>query len=304
MEKIHHKQFYYKDGSFRVQLGNILYNLHLSLLADRSLVFRNMLTMPLPEGMVAEGQSDENPMVLHPSIQPEEFDILMDYFFKGRNTGIPSLHYLTVLLKLSTMWEIEDGRDYVIDMFPKRPDFTPALQFHLGYTYHITTWVEPAFRKLLAMPFSKITEEIAHLMGPDAFYILSQTHTRIKTHHSILAFYPSDPIHSIECLRSGKCEQAWATEWWQGVAKHLLHPDLGKTGGEILEMLESVRIPGMCIDCQRANMEWVKDTGVMTRADDFIEEAVAQIVAWYGSSSKGKSTGSQQESRGEDEGDT
>lgn len=125
-------------------------------------------------------------------------------------------------------------------------------------------------------------------MGPDAFYILSQAHTAIRDHLNILAFYPSDPIESVRCFRPGRCTEAWISQWWQGVAKHLLHPDSGKSGREILGMLEEVSIPGMCRNCQKENVDWVKQTGVMTKADEYFEGAVEQIVAAYGSRDKGK----------------
>ncbi|KZT18954.1 hypothetical protein NEOLEDRAFT_1046430, partial [Neolentinus lepideus HHB14362 ss-1] len=262
-----HPIFYYKDGSFRMQLGNTLYNLHLSLLAERSTVFKNMLTMPAPRGIEVEGSSDENPMVLPSTIKQDELDILLEYMFKGHTAGAPSLKNLIVILKLSTMLEIDDGWNFAINELQKDPGLSPALQFHLGCAHHVIEWVEPAFRVLMEMPFSEITEEMAHLMGPDAFYILSQTHARIRNHKTILAFYPSDPITSIRCFRPGKCSEAWVTQWWQGVAKHLLHPESGKSGSDILKMLEELGIPGMCPHCQKENVEWVKDTGVMTKAE-------------------------------------
>ncbi|EPQ51469.1 hypothetical protein GLOTRDRAFT_132837 [Gloeophyllum trabeum ATCC 11539] len=242
-----------------------------------------MLQVPIPGSTEAEGKSDDTPMVLHPSIEAREFDALMEYLFKARTMGMPTMQDLTAILKLSTMWGIEDGRLYAIDVLPKHPQFTPAMQFYLGRTYHVAEWVEPAFRKLLAMPFSEIDEEIAHLMGPEAFYLLSHTHNRIKDHHAILAFYPSEPFSSFICTRAGRCEQAWVSHWWHGVAKHLLHPDSGKSGREILEMLDRVQVPGMCSHCQEANVQWVKDTRVMIKADEFVEDAVAKVVMWYGS---------------------
>ncbi|EPQ55677.1 hypothetical protein GLOTRDRAFT_93257 [Gloeophyllum trabeum ATCC 11539] len=227
--------------------------------------------MPSPVGIEVEGSSDENLMVLPATIEQKEFDILLEYMFRGRTAAPPSLDNLIVILKLSTMLEIDDGRTYAIDQLSKRADLTSALQFHLGCAHHVTEWVEPAFRALMKIPFKDISREIAHLMGPDAFYILSQAHTAIRDHLNILTFYPSNPIESVHCFRPGRCTEAWIWKWWQGVAKHLLHPDSGKSGREILGMLEEV-----------------KQTGVMTKADEYFEGAVEQIVAAYGSRDKGK----------------
>ncbi|TFK53214.1 hypothetical protein OE88DRAFT_1734152 [Heliocybe sulcata] len=137
--------------------------------------------------------------------------------------------------------------------------------------------------KAIGDALDEITGNIAHLMGPNAFYILTQTHTHIKNHLTGLAFYPPDPIVSLQCWQPGKCSEGWVLYWWQSVTKHLLHPDSGMSGAEILEALEKVKIPGMCCSCQTENVDWVKESGGMMKTQNFTQEAVDSIVTAYGS---------------------
>ncbi|EPQ54932.1 hypothetical protein GLOTRDRAFT_94304 [Gloeophyllum trabeum ATCC 11539] len=168
-----------------------------------------------------------------------------------------------------------------LNMLNKSTVSNPALRFHLGCTYQVYGWIEPAFCELMSTPVHAITRPMAHLIGPNAFYAIANTHAQIAEHRLVLAFYPSPYIEDVSCFTSEQCRQAWTTQWWQGLAKHLLHPDAGRNGRQILDMLETVRIPGMCQGCQDLNVSWVKQREALTRDEEMFEETIADIVGQY-----------------------
>ncbi|EPQ57570.1 hypothetical protein GLOTRDRAFT_127923 [Gloeophyllum trabeum ATCC 11539] len=240
-----------------------------------------MASLPTPAHGVQDGQSDDQPLVLPSCINEKEVDHIFRYLFKGWSNENASEEELIAILKLSHMWEITDAHNYAIQMLNKSTVSNPALRFHLGCTYQVYDWIEPAFRELMSMPVHAITRPMAHLIGPNAFYAIANTHAQIAEHRLVLAFYPSPYIEDVSCFTSEQCRQAWTTQWWQGLAKHLLHPDAGRNGRQILDMLETVRIPGMCQGCQDLNVSWVKQREALTRDEEMFEETIADIVGQY-----------------------
>ncbi|KZT28059.1 hypothetical protein NEOLEDRAFT_1176220 [Neolentinus lepideus HHB14362 ss-1] len=101
-----------------------------------------MSTIPPPaDGQ--EGGSDDQPMVLPECISQAKVNSLFKYMFKGKETLDQSS--LIAILKLSTMWEIQDGRSYTIENLPQVLAGNAPLQFYLARMYEVVEWVEPAF---------------------------------------------------------------------------------------------------------------------------------------------------------------
>ncbi|EPQ55755.1 hypothetical protein GLOTRDRAFT_93318 [Gloeophyllum trabeum ATCC 11539] len=246
-----------------------------------------MTGLPPPrEGQ--EGKSDDHPMVLPEGVSEPEMDSLLDYMFKAayqeylrRHDDGVKQEDLIAILKLSTMWEIQDGREYAIRRLPELIRGNAPLQFYLARTYDIVDWVEPAFRELLNTPIQTITKEMAHEIGPEAFYVLTHTSAQISEHRLLLAFFPSDPVINPVCPTPALCASSWTKQWWHGLAKHLLHPDSTLTGGQVLGLLEAARIPGMCIGCQKVNIDWVRDQGVMVQDEAMREKALKEVLLWF-----------------------
>ncbi|KAI0771579.1 hypothetical protein BD413DRAFT_549708 [Trametes elegans] len=58
-----HRDFFFEDGNVVLQVEDVQYKLHRSLLEKHSPVFRELFTIPQPEGST-EGRSGDNPIVL------------------------------------------------------------------------------------------------------------------------------------------------------------------------------------------------------------------------------------------------
>jgi hypothetical protein len=145
--------------------------------------------------------------------------------------------------------------------------------------YRIDQWVEPAFRQLIATPTTKLSFADAQWIGPQYFYILVQTKAKIDQHRRNVSFSAPDAINDPFCVCAEDCSQAWATEWWRGLAPQLLHPTESASEDQILDAFDTVLVPGMCDACQVMSIEWVKGKDVFRLEDKMLNEAVKEVMA-------------------------
>jgi hypothetical protein len=189
-----------------------------------------------------------------------------------------TVSFLSSVLKLSIFLEISDGEEYATAQLPKLTDFTPALQMSLGRQYRIDRWIEPAFRQLVTLPIIQFQFTDAQLIGFSFFHILVKTKAEIDQHRRTIAFSAPDAVLDPLCSTGAVCNEYWIKEWWNGLAKQLLHPDAALTESEIMAGFDTVLIPGMCDLCQRRSIEWVKAKKVFEREGFFIDEAVKEVM--------------------------
>lgn len=198
----------------------------------------------------------------------------MSAFSRFSNTDEDAL---VALLNLATFFEIESARIHAFTLLPTLPSFRPALQLQLGIRNAIPEWVETGFRALVEKPLDTFTGTDIELLGSHLYVHITMTKYAIEEHRRGLAFIHPDPIHDISCLNELRCELAWKQEWWNGVAKHLLHPDAPATGPTILEELDSCTILDMNDTCKALTASWVRSSGVLTRDESIMEEAVRSL---------------------------
>ncbi|KAH7919742.1 hypothetical protein BV22DRAFT_998470, partial [Leucogyrophana mollusca] len=87
------------------------YNIHRSMMIQKSKVFADMFTLPTENIKDVQGTHEENPIVLHGDITSVMFDDLLDWIYKidWHPMITPSYpeRFLVNILKLSTMWDIQ-----------------------------------------------------------------------------------------------------------------------------------------------------------------------------------------------------
>src|SRR6266481_8848464 len=82
------------------------------------------------------------------------------------------------------------------------------------------------------------------------FYnILVYSKFQIKDHRRTIAFVAPAVNKHLMCDTPSMCSSAWAAEWWNGLARQLLHPDVPLMGCQVSDGLDSVQIPEMCSSC-------------------------------------------------------
>ena len=145
--------------------------------------------------------------------------------------------------------------------------------------YRIDQWVEPAFRQLMATTTTELSFTDAQWIGLQYFYILVQTKAKIDQHRRNVSFSTPDAVNDPFCVHAEDCNQAWATEWWRGLAPQLLHPTESCSEDQILDAFDTVLIPGMCDACQAMSIEWVKGKDVFRLEDKMLNDAVKEVMA-------------------------
>ncbi|KAF8546362.1 hypothetical protein OG21DRAFT_1427192, partial [Imleria badia] len=238
----------------------ILYKLYPGHLAIQSPVFEAMLSLPQGLGendQTAEGQSDDNLIVLH-GIAQRDFDHLLCYLFGcygGSNSELEHQEFLILVLKLSNFYQIDLGFQYAVAELKRLSPmaFEPSLKLQLGCQFWIHEWIEPSFRAMMERPVSSISRLEAHRMGMEYFWILMTMKAQIDEHYHALAYTePALDQSDGVCNTPLACVAVWKDEWWNSVARHLLHPESScRSQGGIIALLQETNFDGgICASCK------------------------------------------------------
>ena len=115
-------------------------------------------------------------------------------------------------------------------------------------------------------------------MGLEYFHILAHTKSLIENHYRAIAYSEPKPVQPITCKTPSQCAAVWADEWWNGVARHLLHPEAPCRGNEILALLDDVEIPGFCADCKAATVLRLMQSDALQYEDTLLNIAVLEVM--------------------------
>ncbi|KAF9455501.1 hypothetical protein BDZ94DRAFT_1148255, partial [Collybia nuda] len=211
-----YEKFYYDDGSIILQAENILYKVYRRTLGLKSQFFETMLTLPISTDNVGglNGTSDATALPLVHTTA--EVDALFYFIFNEHDwsTDRPSIASLCSVLKLSTFYLIDSGRDYSIHHLSSHPELQSSLRLHLACRFDIEAWVGIAFRELMSVSILNITNEDRDLIGSEAYHILVVTHAQVDLHRARLAFGPPKAVHANDCVDEPDCSKTWYQAWW------------------------------------------------------------------------------------------
>ncbi|KAI9068205.1 hypothetical protein FKP32DRAFT_1600661 [Trametes sanguinea] len=271
-----HPTYYLPDGSICLLLQKdcILYRVFSSVLMRASGTFETLLSLKAEDP--EEGKKDSNPIVL-PGIERREFDFLMAYMIDNE---FPEANEegLIALLNLTTFFEMDRHKARVKAAILRLTEFRPGLQYHLGIKNAIPEWTEAGFRRLVAAPLDTVTWTDIERMGLEAFTSVVRTKHEIDKHRRLVAFWPPNPVFAPSCSINMRCEISWKREWWGVVAKHLLHPEDGLAGAELVEALQGAEVVGMCYACKDLTVASVSESGVLTREDVLIADVIRDML--------------------------
>lgn len=183
------------------------------------------------------------------------------------------------VLNLGYFFDFEAAQVQAGAALENHPDFKPALQLNLGLKNTINEWTEKAFRTLVSIPHSQLTLGEVDVMGLWAYHVLMRTKSDIMTHRQCVAFSPPSVVHHVLfCHETAACEHAWQREWWNGVARCLLHPDKSICDSQVLEMLAGVEILDMDEKCKLSTVAWIRARGVLTREEKIISRSLRDLL--------------------------
>jgi hypothetical protein len=155
-----------------------------------------------------------------------------------------------------------------------------VLRFRLARTYSILDWIEPAVRQLLE--WDTIAFDLQHVedIGNAAFYHIMMAKAKLHRLRVGMAFKCPPLERDPSCRRS--CTAAWEKEWWNGLAKHILHPVWTMTGYMIRQQLDVTEIEGVCDRCQKLTVQALTDRGIFTKDQEILEEAIREVKHIHG----------------------
>ncbi|KAF8124440.1 hypothetical protein EV363DRAFT_1454488 [Boletus edulis] len=283
-----HPEFYFMDGAVTFLVPEptreTLYRLYPGLLAKHSAVFETMLSLPQGQQLEAcqqnaEGHCDENPIVLH-GIVRWEFDHLLTFLF-GWYSGEPQRQdFLISVLKLSDFYQIDRGFQYALAELKRLSPFDVALKLELERQFHVHEWVEPSFRAMVERPVSSISRIEARRMGMENFWILTTTKAKIEEHYRALAYTQPMLVRSPECKTPLACAAAWKEEWWNGIARHFLHPEPPcRSHGGILVLLQETNFDGgICASCKAGILSKLESSAALRYEEDMQDIAAVLVM--------------------------
>ncbi|TEB28119.1 hypothetical protein FA13DRAFT_1794346 [Coprinellus micaceus] len=273
-----HPRFYFRDGSVVMMVSDkekdteTLYRLHLSVLENRSTIFRDIFSLPFgnpladagagtvvqpsdtantANAFVLEGQNDNHPFELPAAnVTPSKFDNLVTYLYTGTSGYPGDMPFLLDVLDLSSFFDIRR--------------WCP-----LARTYNIHQWIEPAIRDLVQWDTTSFTLSDVYDIGIEAFHHIVQAKSKIMRLRVGMAYKPPALVKGPDC--QGACEYAWSREWWNDLGKYILHPQWMASGSSIKTQIEISNLPGVCESCRDTTVEGMALKGAFEKDKDILE---------------------------------
>ena len=201
------------------------------------------------------------------------------------SSDLPSLEGLVSILELGIFLQIDVARAFAIQAL-STPSFnlSPARWLSLAFTFRISDWIESAFKELVATPAHQLSLEDASLLGLTIMHIIHSTQSEIRHLRLVLAYKPLKmEKHDVSCKWPVLgCQASWEAVWWDGFARHYLHPDHPCTPLEALTKFESTNIVGITTSCRLQAVDFTRSHGIFNREYGILEEGLKLLKKFDG----------------------
>ena len=153
-----------------------------------------------------------------------------------------------------------------------------TCRLSLGLGYHVIDWLEPAFQELVHTPACQLTVKDFTELGILVTHLIMATQASICCLRLSIAYNPLKPYqHDLTCKRA-RCQSNWEMAWWDGLARHYLHPDFPTSPQETIRKLKSNLIIGVTEVCWLNAIKSIKDQQIFEREDNIIRSAAVSSV--------------------------
>ncbi|RPD67210.1 hypothetical protein L227DRAFT_619446 [Lentinus tigrinus ALCF2SS1-6] len=147
-----HRDYYFDDGNIVIRVQDTLYKLHRSLLERHSPVFRELFTVPQPEGST-EGLAEDNPIILS-GIEAIDFTRLLWLLYPPvlATCPITTVDEWMSIFEQADRWQVDYLREFALARL--RSSYIPPIRKILFWTRYnlppnelIPTYMEIISRK-------------------------------------------------------------------------------------------------------------------------------------------------------------
>ncbi|KAF7356258.1 hypothetical protein MVEN_00957300 [Mycena venus] len=147
--KVRSRSSHSRDDLDRAQVEDRIFKVPRYHFERSSEIFATTFTLPTGNDTDAEGNSDENPVILE-GINSVDFQRLLNVLYP---LDIPQIlnmakdEWISVL-KLSTLWYFLDARDLAIQQLNNRPEIGSVERILLAQQYDVATWLRLGYTDL------------------------------------------------------------------------------------------------------------------------------------------------------------
>jgi len=160
------------------------------------------------------------------------------------------------VLKLSTRWGSEDGRERAIYYLgDSRTKFPNLLKFHASIKYDVPQWTRPAFDRLVTTDWK--LGDLPLLSGYDlsleVIDLVIKTRDIISREQRRLATLPPPVSHHPECPQQEweECNKAWMAAWILTIGRQVVHVEslFQLQRYQAVEAIQALVVPDMSEGC-------------------------------------------------------
>lgn len=164
--------------------------------------------------------------------------------------------FLLSILKLSTRWGSEDGRERAIHYLgDNSTSFSNLLKFHASIQYDVPQWTRPAFDMLVSTDWK--LGDLSLLAGYDLSLevvdLVIKTRDIVSREQRRLATIPPPVNHHVDCGRHQRerCGEAWRAAWIISIGRKVVHVDpmFQLQPYQAADAVRALVVPGMSEHC-------------------------------------------------------
>ncbi|KAJ7024499.1 hypothetical protein C8F04DRAFT_1192316 [Mycena alexandri] len=296
-----HPSLYFTDGSLTIKAmdgSKTLYNVYRGSLAEQSVLFAGMLSLPNPTipaiGITENskkwfenaiklglaGTTDENAIEIPAQFKAAEIEVFLEFIWSNPK---PDLATACGILKISHFLICSVGIAYARHHLDDNSELGPVQRMSLGFNYFFADWITKAFDELMGVTINDISEEDERIMGWPAYRALAKVQAKVLDARLNLALDRiPDVNHCNWCNNLGYCKGEWAKMWTssEGILGALLKDEL--SGAEVMEKLSSYPRGGMNVECHMRTCAGLQDTAekvsIFREEEGLVDAAVEELL--------------------------
>ena len=197
---------------------------------------------------------------------------------------IEDLPFLESVLKLSSLFSIEDGRAFAIRNidYLRAGAVHPARKLYLAIQYNVDQWTAPSFQALLQQPVGDMDTHHVSILGMIPYHLLVVTKEEIRSLRQQCAWAVPQFHRFVLCTQPGMCESAWKREWIMGIGRVIMHPSpeeytpLSVIHAKLAD--PNLTITGVCRDCLQPTVQDLLSKHILEQEAAIIEVGIKKIV--------------------------
>ncbi|KAI0832373.1 hypothetical protein BC628DRAFT_1528243 [Trametes gibbosa] len=175
-----HHEYFFTDGNVVLQIEDTQYKLHRSLLEKHSPIFRELFTIPQPEGST-EGCTEDNPIFLS-GIQADDFTRFLGLLYPPTlgSCNVTTANEWLSVLDQADRWQVDSLREHAVAQLNSMY-IEPVQKIAIWERYGLASdQLVPAYIDVISRPHALSLTQ-AQLLGLPLFVKITQAREHVHT---------------------------------------------------------------------------------------------------------------------------